>query len=197
MNEYVEIRIRRNPEVSLGFLWRRVYQKLHEAFALAKRKGKTFGVSFPEYGDSGFPLGTKLRVFGEKGTLESLGLKSVFESMSDFVKVSGTREVPEKHEWVVFKSANAKRLSPAKIRRYARRHGISYEEAEKVAKRKLGRAKGKERKYPYFVHESLSGGGRRASIFVKMEKAEGKGPGIFNGFGLSGSGETKSAVPWF
>ena len=64
MNHYQEITLLPAIEVNLGFLWTKVYQQLHLALAEHKTNNNksTVGVSFPQYGQESFPLGSKFRV---------------------------------------------------------------------------------------------------------------------------------------
>ena len=67
MKYYQEVTILPTPEIATNFIWSKIYQQLHIAFAeqmRGKDKG-TIGVSFPEYKkiEKGETLGNKVRVF--------------------------------------------------------------------------------------------------------------------------------------
>jgi len=185
---YIEIRLKKNPDVSMGFLWSLVYGKVHEVLYRAKKNGVEHGVSFPEYGNGEkFPLGTKLRIFGEKEELEKLKLPERMGSLKEYVEITSPMEVPKNHRFAAWRRYRKKKGSPQRARRYAKRHGISFEEAMRIYE------KTEEKKdVPYFMHKSRSTG-QRLSVFV--EKREGgdnpvnSGKG-FDSFGLSREGLT-------
>ena len=64
MNYYQDITLLPDAEANIGFLWEKVFQQVHLALVEKKNPhGKSgIAVSFPGYGNKGFPLGNKLRL---------------------------------------------------------------------------------------------------------------------------------------
>ena len=67
MNYYQEISLLSNVDVSLYFLWKKVYRQVHLALVEHKniRNTSSVGVSFPGYNVEKNSLGRKLRLFSE------------------------------------------------------------------------------------------------------------------------------------
>ena len=67
MKYYQDITLLPDAEVSLGFIWEKVYQQIH--LMLVEHKLDTnvseVGLSFPAYGEKAFPLGRQLRLLAE------------------------------------------------------------------------------------------------------------------------------------
>ncbi|WP_410209583.1 type I-F CRISPR-associated endoribonuclease Cas6/Csy4 [Aquirhabdus sp.] len=134
MKHFTEVTLLPNPEVGIHFLWSKVYIQLH--LALVEIKGANslvpVGVSFAEYRSDGkhHVLGSKLRVFAtDVKTLETLNLKRWFDRLSDYVHVSSIRDVPSEHGHVAVSRIHAPANAGNLARRYAKRHGISLEDA--------------------------------------------------------------------
>ena len=96
MEYYQEITLLPCAEVSLAFLWTKVFTQLHIAFADEKNKSghNPYAVSFPEYRETG--LGEKIRVFAEAQELERLNLSKVLGHLFDYVHCTSIRKVPER-----------------------------------------------------------------------------------------------------
>lgn len=105
MNYYQDITLIGDPEISLGFLWQKVFQQVH--FALVNNKTaenySSIGAGFPSYGKRGFSLGDKLRLFAEtKAELEALNIAKFLERLSDYVHIKSIAEVPKTAKAVTF-----------------------------------------------------------------------------------------------
>ena len=96
MEYYQEITLLPCAEVSLAFLWTKVFTQLHIAFADEKNKSghNPYAVSFPEYRET--DLGEKIRVFAEAQELERLNLSKVLGRLLDYVHCTSIRKVPER-----------------------------------------------------------------------------------------------------
>ncbi|HHL31776.1 MAG TPA: type I-F CRISPR-associated endoribonuclease Cas6/Csy4, partial [Oceanospirillales bacterium] len=82
MNYYQDITLLPDAEITLGFIWQKVYQQVHIALADNKiaENQSAIAVAFPEYGSKGFPLGRKLRLLAEtQEQLEQLDIKKWLE----------------------------------------------------------------------------------------------------------------------
>jgi CRISPR-associated endonuclease Csy4 len=135
MRCYLEITLLSNPEVSLNFLWSKVFQQIHIGLVEIQNEKKLvpIGVSFPKYrmDEKRFVLGDKCRLFaGDEMTLEHFSAPLRLARLSDYVHCTGIRPVPEKllgH--AVYRRVQPKTNSERLARRYAKRHGISLDEA--------------------------------------------------------------------
>ena len=183
---YREIRLFDDTEISLGFIWQKLYERLHKALVpLKDAEGAVpVGFTFPRYGGV-FPLGDRLRVFApDEAMLEKLALEETLADLDDYVNISKTRQTPAEHGHVVFYRKQFKTNPLRQARRYAKRHGISYEEAlaryatfdadEKIQKNRL----------PFFNFHSTSTG-QKMRIFIAKEIVKHRRDGSFTTFGLS------------
>ena len=183
---YREIRLFDDTEISLGFIWQKLYERLHKALVpLKDEKGSVpVGFTFPRYGGE-FPLGDHLRVFApDEATLEKLALDDALADLADYIKISEIRKTPDEHGHVIFRRVQIKTNPLRLAKRYAKRHGVSYEEAlahyesfdpkEQIQKNKL----------PFFNFHSTSTG-QKMRIFIAKETVEHQKEGKFTTFGLS------------
>ena len=177
---YREIRLFDDTEISLGFIWQKLYERLHKALVpLKDAEGAVpVGFTFPRYGGD-FPLGDRLRVFApDEATLEKLTLDDTLADLADYVTISEIRQTPAEHGHVVFYRKQFKTNPLRQARRYAKRHGISYEEAlaryatfdadEKIQKNRL----------PFFNFHSTSTG-QKMRIFIAKEIVKHRRDGSF------------------
>ncbi len=200
MTHYRDIRLFDETEISLGFLWSKLYTQIH--LALVSIKGDNdrvdVGVSFPKYGDKMFLLGDTLRLFAQnKERLEALNLEHYLERLSDYLELSPIRQVPvDVSDFAVFKRVRFK--SDAQIRRLAKRRsvreGTSYETALKEymeTARKYEKLKCDNR-LPYLNVQSLSNG-NRMKLFIEKVPLRESTNGDFSTYGLS----DQASVPIF
>lgn len=192
MNYYQDITLIPDGEVSLSFLWTKVFTQLHLALAEEKRREgmvKT-ALSFPTYQNKG--LGNKVRVLAlETEQLNRLNLKQALIRLSeDYIKLTEIKKIPE-HSIIgysVYSRYQPDEFVERKARRYVRRHeGISYEEAIHL----LNTQK-KESTLPYIQIKSLSSS-QRFSLFIKKKSCKEEQQGLFSAYGLS----DKATVPEF
>jgi CRISPR-associated endonuclease Csy4 len=195
---YREIRLLDDTEISLGFLWGKMYAILHERLtALQNKEGKTpVGVAFPDYGEKKFPLGNRLRLFApDTEILEKLSPECFFESMADYVEVSHILQTPAEHGYAMFARKQFKKTNPERLaRRYAKRHGVSLEEAMRKyeALEEESEKIVEENRLPYINLQSTSTR-QRYRLFIRKLEANEPGSGWFNTFGLG----SDAAVPDF
>lgn len=191
MNYYQEITLIPDGEVSLSFLWTKVFTQLHLALAEEQqREGmvKT-ALAFPEYQDKG--LGNKIRIFAPSAEqLERLHLEQRLKRLSDYIHMPKIREI-KKHRIVGYSIYS--RYQPdgsveRKARRYVRRHeGVSYEDALGL----LGRRK-ETYDLPFIQMKSLSTA-QTFSLFIKKTPCQIEQSGTLSTYGLSDS----ASVPEF
>lgn len=192
MKYYQDITLLPDAEVSLGFLWQKVYGQLHLALVeqQAANGNSAISVSFPEYQNSFFPLGSKLRLLASTGEqLQQLNLAKWLNRLSDYTHCTSIKEVPAsvtqhaRFKRVQF-DTNVERLA----RRRIKRKGGTLEEA-------LAHYAGfndQQSNLPFVNIQSLSKD-ERFRLFIDqdiLDQAEG---GEFNCYGLSKT----ATVPWF
>ena len=97
MNYYQDITLIPDGEVSLSFLWTKVFTQLHLALAEEQRREgmvKT-ALAFPAYQDKG--LGNKIRILAPSAEqLERLHLEQGLERLSDYVHLTKIRKIVER-----------------------------------------------------------------------------------------------------
>ncbi|KZN29812.1 hypothetical protein N474_16530 [Pseudoalteromonas luteoviolacea CPMOR-2] len=118
MNYYQEITLLPDAEIPLGFIWQNVFQQVH--IALVENKvgphQSEIAVGFPEYGQNGFPLGSKLRLFAKnQAQLEKLNINKWLTRLEDYSHVKAIKSVPKEATWVSFSRQHIK--SPERIER--------------------------------------------------------------------------------
>ncbi len=200
MNYYIEIELLKDTEITLGFVWKKLYSQIHLALVEVRDEKNlvSVGLSFPNYQESKFPLGNKLRLFAKtKEELEQLNLAHWLNRLMDYITVSEIQKVPANVDGFV--SFSRKRFkSNSEIRRlakrYAKREGIEYEEALKKfveTEEKYEKVK-KENKLPYINMQSLSSN-QELKIFIEKIERDNPKDGLFSTYGLS----HESTVPSF
>ena len=194
MKYYIDIKLFAVCEVTLGFIWEKVYLQVHLALVEMKDKDNlvSMGLSFPHYCEENFPLGNVLRVFAHsKEELEKLNLNYWLERLFDYVSMENIEKVPpEVNEFVSFSrkqlNTNVQRLA----RRQSKRKGISFEEALKNYE-DFNESKN-EKKLPFIKMKSISTDSQM-SIFIQKHIKKDSVNGFFSTYGLSKT----VTVPWF
>ena len=165
MNYYQDITLIPDGEVSLSFLWTKVFTQLHLALAEEQqREGlvKT-ALAFPAYQDKG--LGNKIRILASSAEqLERLHLKQRLERLSDYVHLTTIRKIVERRitGYSIYSRYQPDESVERKARRYGRRHeGVSYEDARGL----LGRRK-ETYDLPFIQMKSLSTA-QTFSLYIK------------------------------
>lgn len=213
MRFYQEITLIKTPEITPYFIWSKLYIQVHLALVEQQNSDKTvnFGVSFPKYryedkeGRFFASLGSKLRVFAPTEVeLQRLNLAQWLERLVDYVHIKSIQSVPDNiscHVNVRRYRADTKldRLT----RRYAKRRGISFEEARAEQNQRFADTHNltlhqaqqhyiqpKVKDYPFIKLQSLSGE-KEFSLLIAQVEAEQCCSGSFNTYGLS----SQSTVP--
>lgn len=183
MRYYQEVTILPSQEVSAAFIWTKAYRQLHIGLvALKDGNGNVpIGVSFPDYQLAPCRLGCKLRIFAEEeSALEALGLEKLLARLRDYIHITKIRPVPARPKgYAVYRRVHSAKSAAQKARRYAKRHGISCEEAEALFPQEHP-----EGKLPYLQLDSLTNK-NRFSLFIAKEATEQTVQGPFNVYGLS------------
>lgn len=200
MDYYIDIKLLTDTEITLGFIWQKVYLQIHLALVEKRDENNklSIGLSFPNYQEEHFPLGSILRIFTEtKEELENLDLNHWLTRLLDYIELSPIREVPK--DIKTFASFGRKQFkSNAEIRRLAKRHAkrnnISEEQALSLyanTEEKYKKLKEKN-KLPFINIKSLSNG-HPIKIFIVRKESSKENKGLFNTYGLSKT----STVPIF
>ncbi|GGC95279.1 type I-F CRISPR-associated endoribonuclease Cas6/Csy4 [Vreelandella lutescens] len=189
MDYYIDIRLRPDPDFPEAMLMGALYNKLHRA--LFDLQAADVGASFPghKHGVRARTLGDHLRLHGTQTRLQQLMNADWLTGMRDHTHVSEVIVVPKnaQHINVVRKQFNTGSESRAK--RYAKRNGISEEEARKI----YAKVAARRIELP-FVQINSRSTQQRFSLFIEHSKPqESSVVGAFNHYGLS----SNATVPWF
>jgi CRISPR-associated endonuclease Csy4 len=194
MGFYREITLLPNPEVSINFLWSKVFQQIHLGLVEVQdsQKQSPIGISFPGYavGEKYSLLGGKCRLFaGDEATLARFDAAKWLARLSDYVHCTGIRPVPEKVAgYAAYQRLQPKLNKERLARRYARRHKVSYEEAL----RHYSAMADKTVTVPFIRLKSLSSE-QTFCVWIKKSMASQPADGAYNCYGLSAS----ATVPEF
>ena len=197
MKYYLDISLLPGTEISLGFLWEKVYQQIHIALAENKisENESAIGISFPKYGDKIFPLGDKLRLFSEeKPQLEQLDVKKWLNRLMDYTHVTSIKNVPlSVDKYACFKRKQFK----SNLLKEAERRAKHKNESLEIA---LAHFKDyqKESSLPFINMTSLTIkedtlNNKNFKLFIAKENLNKPVQGGFNCYGLS----KKATTPWF
>jgi len=196
MKFYCDVTLLPDAEANLGFLWQKVFCLIHSAMVENQHsESSDIAVSFPEYDNSIFPLGNKLRVLAtSENALHELELEQRLKRLSDYCHCTSLKVVPEVKQFVRFErkqfASNMERIA----RRRAKRKGETLEEAMFHLKD----ATEEVSKLPFINVGSSStqveeGQKRRFKLFIKRIFTDKPLAGQFSAYGLS----KEATVPWF
>ncbi len=133
MKYFIELTLLPGLEISIYFIWQKLYQQIHLALAENKiaENSSAVGVSFPEYNADEFSLGTKLRLFAvDEQSLAKLQCEKWLDRLSDYVHVKPIAPVPENvAEYACFKHVKMRGSKEKLARRRANRKGETLEQA--------------------------------------------------------------------
>lgn len=191
MNWYIEIHLRPDGTAPLNFLWERLYMQLHLAMVQVKNPDNRveLGCGFPQYDHADHTLGSTLRVFSaSESELVSLNLTGSLSRLSDYLGVMPISTTPEQRQWRRYARIRKRTNTSRLVRRYAKRHGVSVDEAA----RNYARFTEESTDAPFINMRSLSGD-KRFRLFIGEERLEGPVDGLFSCYGLS----SEATVPHF
>lgn len=210
MNYYQDITLLPDTDISLGFLWQKIYQQVHIALVEQKvgERHSAIAVSFPDYGQGGFPLGNKLRVLAkDKVQLEKLNLAGFLSRFEDYTHLKSIQPVPESSIHIAFVRKRIKgqaRIEKdmfAKAQRWAEKSGQAIE----VCLQQLEKSKpSADSRLPFIWMESQETKVRtplssaKFPLFIERIELQEASQGFFNCYGLSATrGEQIATVPHF
>lgn len=138
MKYYLEIKFLPDDDISIHFLWSKIYKQLHLALASIKNVENTVnvGFSFPQYRfdpkkSTGF-IGEKLRVFASsEDTLNHLEIQKWLSRYVDYVHISSIKAVPidKVTGYAIYKRKQVKSSAERLARAEAKKGRYSYEDA--------------------------------------------------------------------
>ena len=192
MKYYIELTLIDFSEMPFSALWSKLYIQLHLAMVEMQDSNNQapVGVNFPEYKvierkkKNFVILGSKLRLFAkDEATLAKLKLDKWLERLTDYIHIRSISSVPEKITGHLIVSRYHFPPSPENIaKRYATRHGISFEDAlERLDEYKQD---AEEFRFPYIQLKSLSGN-KNFNLFISQKLVEVEKEGAFSTYGLS------------
>ena len=196
MKYYLDITLLPEADITLGFIWQKVYQQIHIALVDNKigRNQSAIAIAFPHYGDKSFPLGNKLRLFAETELqLSTFNIKKWLSRFEDYVHIKSVKPVPENTTQVCFVREHVKgeagieKKMQAKAKYWSEKSGISMQDCLLS----LEKSKPKASKLPFIWLESqetkrLNGvESRKFPLFIKKMETEQSQSGCFNCYGLS------------
>ncbi len=197
MKYYLDITLLPDADITLGFIWQKVYQQIH--IALVENKvadnESVIALSFPHYreknSDKAFPLGNKLRLLAAtEQVLETLAITTWLKRFADHTHITSIKSVPESvNEYVCFSRKQFKTNISRIARRRAKRHNESFEQALKY----YANFEDKKTKLPFINVKSLSKD-ELFRLFIEREISPKDTTGGFNCYGLS---KKQATVPCF
>lgn len=202
MNFYQEITLLPDAEVSLYFLWSKVYGQLHIALAdVRNRYGiDTIGVNFPHYVYEeqnhkvvAARLGDQLRIFAlAENDLEKLQINQWLERLSDYVHIKRISKIePNKVTgYVVVKRYRYPSLDKVALR-FAQFRKINFEEARKHCATHKHQAKN----YPFIMLKSQSNQ-EYYKLSIRQENAQESVSGRFNVYGINSATGIVTVPNW-
>lgn len=166
-----------------------LYGKLHRA--LHDLNANDIGISLPDHktGVRARTPGDRLRLHGAKPRVEELMNTSWLSGMRDHVVAEAVQHVPSETRHCTVKRRQFNTGSPSRVRRYAKRHEISEEQAQRVM------AAPAERQITLpFIQLASRSSGERFPLFIEHSKPQPEpAEGHFNHYGLS----QDATIPWF
>ena len=190
---FQDVILQPTEDISASFLWSRVYRQVHLALVNSKDEQGIIrcGVAFPEYSEENLTLGHRLRLLAPvESDLQRLNLADALMRFApDYVKITTIRQVPIRKckGYVTYSRYQPEATVMQKARRYAKRHGISIEEAQKLFPTAVSKSR-----YPYIQLESMTNH-HRFSLFIKKKEAVEQPCKGFSAYGFS----TETSVPDF
>lgn len=166
-----------------------LYSKLHRA--LFDLEADDIGISFPDHktGVRARTPGDRLRLHAGQARLEQLMEVSWLTGMRDHVMLDTIQAVPAEAQHRIVRRRQFNTGSPSRAKRYAQRHGIEIEEAQRLMETPAAR----QIALP-FVQVSSRSSGQRFALFIEHGQAQSEPvAGNFNHYGLS----NEATVPWF
>jgi len=198
MKHYLDITLLPDAEVSLGFLWQKIFQQVHIALADNKvgANKSAVGLSIVHYGDNAFPLGDKLRLLAiDEAALVSLNIAQWLSRLRDYCHITSIKSVPDNIEiYACFKRKPVKSLAN-KAKRRAAHLNKPYDEVLAYLQQENN---SKNCQLPFITVESqqtkqLGHAQYQFPLFIEQTLSRQAVAGVFDCYGLAKT----ATVPWF
>ncbi|AWB67288.1 type I-F CRISPR-associated endoribonuclease Cas6/Csy4 [Saccharobesus litoralis] len=193
MNYYLDIQLALpDAEANFGFIWQKLFQQVH--FALVEHgyeserklkhgdtkvlRNSKIAVSFPEYQNHPYPLGSKLRLFAQtEAELQKLAIDKWLNRLLDYVSIGKIQTVTDETQFVAFKQKRikgVKRLEYSlnkKAKHIAEKFNVDFDQCLKELKEKYVF---EQTKLPFIQLESQTSKqrGDRGLFQIFIEKAD-------------------------
>lgn len=180
---YQELTLLPEDGISDGFLLSRIFLQVHLGLAsIAEDDASPVGVGFPEYGqDPSFAIGRKIRLFAaDEKDLQRFGAEELLKRFHDDVHITHIRRVPARAGFATYERVHQQPSQGSQARRYAKRHGISVEEAKKLFPRP------QKKDIPFLILPSLSNH-HRFCLYIQKTSHTAFQEGTYSTYGLSSS----------
>ncbi|MBO1896913.1 type I-F CRISPR-associated endoribonuclease Cas6/Csy4 [Shewanella sp. BF02_Schw] len=217
MKYYLDITLLPEADITLGFIWQKVYQQVHIALVDNKVSDNesAIAVSFPRYsteksGEHAFPLGNQLRLLAnEQSQLTELNIAKWLNRFEDYVHIKSIKPVPEKVTQVAFVRQQVKGESRiekdmlSKAERWAEKSGQPIDTCLVELEKSKPKA---DNSLPFIWLESQETKQRNVSdsrkfpLFIKKVEVTEQQVGTFNCYGLSANQSNKenlASIPQF
>jgi len=212
MKYYLDITLLPEADITLGFLWQKVYQQVHIALVENKvaENESAIAVSFPRYGEYAFPLGNQLRLLvNEESQLTQLNISKWLNRFDDYVHIKSVKPVPDNATHVAFVrqqvkgEARVEKDMLSKAQRWAEKSGQPLDtclaELEKTKPKAVN-------SLPFIWLESQetkqrdAANSRKFPLFIKKVEIAEQQLGTFNCYGLSANQNNEgklASIPQF
>lgn len=210
MKYYLDITLLPDADITLSFIWQKVYQQVHIALVdnKVRENESAVALAFPRYGDKAFPLGNQLRLLAEtQEQLSKLNIQRWLNRLQDYVHIKPIKVVPGSVTQVCFVrqhvkgQARIKKNMQYKAQYWAEKSGQSIEACLLTLEKSKPQG---ESALPVIWLESQESKKRNANakfpLFIKKVEVEGKQKGTLNCYGLSVSHksvEELTSIPHF
>ena len=197
MKYYIEITLLPDADITLDFIWQKVYQQVHIALVDNKtgENESAIAVAFPLYRKQKFPLGNKLRLLAEKELqLSELNVSQWLNRLQDYVHIKAIKAVPQNAHHVCFTrkhvkgQANIDKKMQSKAEYWSKKSGQPIEECLLSLEKTKPKSNSK---LPFIWLESqetkqrnVSGSSKFPLFITKVEVVESQ-VGSLNCYGLS------------
>ncbi len=211
MKYYLDITLLPEADITLGFIWQKVYQQVHIALVDNKvgENESAIAVAFPLYGKQKFPLGNKLRLFAkDESQLTTLNINRWLNRLEDYVHIKSIKPVPEHASHVCFIRQHVKgeerieKDMQSKAKHWSKKSGQPIEACLLALEKSKPKV---EDKLPFVWLESQETKQRNMNsnkfpLFIKKVDIVEQQLGVFNCYGLSANHNSEDklvSIPQF
>lgn len=187
LDHFVDLDLSPDPDLQVAHLMSALFAKLHRA--LVGQSIDDIGVSFPEFKADVPCLGRRMRLHGERDSLERLLDTGWLQGMRDHVVLGRVTLVPPHARHRVVRRVQVQSSPERMRRRLMRRHGLDAIQARQRIPDSAARFV-----HAPFVQLRSASTGQSFRLFIEHGPLVGGAcPGRFTTYGLSQA----ATVPWF